>query len=82
MIRVILLDLDDTLYPEVTWRSSGFDAVSGHVSEVTGISVASIREQLDELDSGTDRSRGIRLTVREFATSWPRHRGRWPSGSV
>ena len=56
MISAILFDLDDTLYPEQAWRSSGFDAVAAHVERRCGRPASEVRNELDRLDRGTDRS--------------------------
>lgn len=58
MIEAVIFDLDDTLYPESAWRSSGFDAVADYVS-ANGFERDIVRSDLDDLDQLGDRANVI-----------------------
>ncbi|MBX7195967.1 MAG: HAD hydrolase-like protein [Sandaracinaceae bacterium] len=56
MLHAVLFDLDDTLYSERDFVSSGFDAVAAHAASELGVRGATFRAALD--DALRDHGRG------------------------
>lgn len=49
MIRAVIFDIDDTLYPEDDYVKSGFRAVAQKIQEVTGIDGRAVESELWEV---------------------------------
>jgi putative hydrolase of the HAD superfamily len=97
-MRAVIFDLDDTLYPEAEWRSSGFDAVAAVLAIRTGIDVVHLRQRIDELDQEPNRSRVFDLLCAEllsegvssdpaelvhlFRSHWPEKLSLFPEAGV
>lgn len=49
MLRAILFDLDDTLYPEAEFYRSGFRAVAAEIARRTNLAAQPVRELLEQI---------------------------------
>ena len=57
MLRAVVFDLDDTLYPERAYVDSGFRAVAAWAERRLGVPAARCHEELEELFERGDRRR-------------------------
>lgn len=69
--RALLLDLDDTLYPLLRYRLSGFAAVARHLSRIHGIDEAQAFRLLSTTMQGSQRGRELNVLVDRFHLDVP-----------
>ena len=60
---ILVLDLDDTLYPEATFVDSGFSAVADYLSPIVGMPAATLHERMRELLAEHGRGRVFDLLL-------------------
>lgn len=82
MIRAIIFDLDDTLYPEETYVVSGFRAVSGYMAQRSGLDPGSLfadlwheyrKSSVGVFDRLLQRHPQLELTVMDLVTVYRNH---------
>ncbi len=69
--RALLLDLDDTLYPLLRFRLSGFAAVARHLARYHAVDEAQAFRLLSSAARGPQRGRELDLVIQRFKLDVP-----------
>lgn len=69
--RALLLDLDDTLYPLMRYRLSGFAAVARHLARSHGVDEAQAFRLLSASTQGPQRGREFNVLIDRFRLDVP-----------